>query len=617
MDIAKRLRIFLAIVFTCFALFSCDGVQGGTTPGEGTGDTDPQDKVVAELIIPDSDDLGRGTAHYSELEYSYPDTEALITGLTAVTDAIENQGEDFESLLGMIEALEPVYADFLTAYSYLSIETAKDSAASPYAEDYLRICEIYPTVIDLIEEMSVAAATSAHAQRFEDEYFGEGFIEEYGGGERYTDAATALLTEEARLEAEYNGLSTATVTVEYDGRTGSVDEILAEYARLYGDVSAKYVTAKKKCAQLYEEAVTKRSAELLVELIKVRRLIADELGYESYTEYAYEQFGHSYSEEEMDRLTKDIADHAVPIYQKLYHVAFKNFFAKYDAREQDTAYMLNTLCEVYGQIDESLAKAYNYMLHFGLFDVSEASENRRDGAFTVYLHGNASPFVFVTAEGCADDYRTIAHEFGHFADMLNTEGSRKSLDVEEIASVGLELLTLLKMESRLEQSEYKYLLYSGMEDMLVTLIIQGLYTRFEHYAYELSYNEISEQRLSELVAKAADEMGLNSDYYCDVSAVIIPHVILYPFYVQSYLTSTAVSLDIYFAEQSEAGAGMSAYKAILSGAEGADSLEDALSEAGLRSPFESEGIRLLMDKIYFSITGSHYYKNDTGGENAA
>ena len=74
------------------------------------------------------------------------------------------------------------------------LEISKDSAAEPYVSDYEQLCEIYPTVSDLIEDMTVAAARSEHKELFETEYFGEGYLDEYAEGEKYSDAAVALLT---------------------------------------------------------------------------------------------------------------------------------------------------------------------------------------------------------------------------------------------------------------------------------------------------------------------------------------------------------------------------------------------------------------------------------------
>ncbi len=560
MNRIRRIFLLAAILALLTLLCGCDG-------GHTDGPTDDPPTDTAQLIIPDSDDLGRGTVAYGALEYAYPDTAGLLSGLAEVKAAIEENEKDFPALLEMIRALEPAYTEFLTAYSYLSIENAKDTSEERYSADYARILEEYPAVLDKVEEMSVAAAASPLAEQFETDYFGDGFIEKYKDGERYTDAVTALLTEEAALEAEY-----ATAT---------------------------------------EESY----AELLVRLIRVRRLLADEMGYNDYSEYAYEQLGHGYSAEQMLRLTDSVEELAIPIYQRLHHHTFKNYFAKYGESKLSYVDMMNTLGRVYAEMDAGLSQAYGYMLHYGLFDVGGACDDRRDGAFTVYLHSNASPFIFITTAGDDSDYATLAHEFGHFNDMLENDGARGSLDLEETASVGLELLTVMRMKGHLSAGEYKHLYYTSIRNALITLIIQSAYARFEHYAYSLSYYEITEERLTELLVQTASEMGLNTDYYSSLAAVAIPHVMLYPFYVQSYVVSTVTALNICFKEVDTPGAGVCAYNALLKKQEG-EPLTEQLFEVGISSPFSADTVKNICDKVYFSITGAHYFKNESGGAGA-
>ena len=605
----KSVLSFLIALLLCASLIACGDASD---PAPSEGDNTPKNEETVKLVIPESEDFGRGTVHYSELEYSYPDTERLLDGLRSVTEAIKAGEQSFEALIGMIRELEEDYTHFLTSYSYLTVENAKDSASELYSSDYARIREEYPLVSDLVEEMSVAAAASDHAERFEQEYFGEGFIEKYGDGERYTDAVTALLTKEAQLEAEFSGLSTESVEITYEGKTATAAELIDRYAKKYGDASSKYKKAKEDCERLYSIEVQARTDGLLVELIKVRRLIADELGYESYTEYAYELQGHDYSPESAFKLTADIASYAVPVYQKLYHTVLNNYYAKHEAPKIYTSKMINSLGEIYGAIDGDYGDIFNYMLHFGLFDVEREKTNRESGAFTTYLVGNASPFVFMSAEGLIGDYMTLAHEFGHFRDMfINGEESR-SLDLEETASQGLELLTLKALEGRIGESEHKYLYYSEMENMLLMLIFQSFYARFEHYAYALPYEEITKERLTELVIRSAGEMKLNPEYYCELSSVTIPHLLLYPLYVQSYLTSGIVALEIFFAECDKEGAGFTAYDALL--AVGDADFESRLFSAELGSPFDERSIKLVIDRVYFSITGSHYYKDNSSDE---
>ena len=87
----------------------------------------------------------------------------------------------------------------------------------------------------------------------------------------------------------------------------------------------------------------------------------------------------------------------------------------------------------------------------------------------------------------------------------------------------------------------------------------------------------------------------------------IPHVFLYPFYVQSYVTSGLTSLEIYFAEIDNAGSGFEAYKALLKRTDGL-TFSEHIEAANLTSPFDENMPKNIADKLYYHIVGAHFYK---------
>ena len=106
----------------------------------------------------------------------------------------------------------------------------------------------------------------------------------------------------------------------------------------------------------------------------------------------------------------------------------------------------------------------------------------------------------------------------------------------------------------------------------------------------------------------------------DLSYVILPHTMLYPFYVESYVTSGIVSLDIFFMESDrtgKAGDGFIAYETLLNRGETELDFTERLEYANLDSPFEEGKIKEISDNIYFQIVGKHYYKESDNSVSAA
>jgi hypothetical protein len=89
---------------------------------------------------------------------------------------------------------------------------------------------------------------------------------------------------------------------------------------------------------------------------------------------------------------------------------------------------------------------------------------------------------------------------------------------------------------------------------------------------------------------------------------------LYPFYVESYVTSALVSLDIFFAESTKTGAsgeGLKLYKALINRGSEQLSFTERLESVGLDSPFSDGKVKNTADIIYYYITGKKFYSEIT------
>ncbi len=556
--------LFVTILATTLAMIaSCGATPTGGDKGDGGSDGEKQPVAIR---IPHSDSFGRDVVKFDSIVYSRPDADALVAGLLAASEAIEKNVTTYSEQLEAVTELTDEYSHFLSMYAYANIKNYQNSADELFSTEFAYLSEKYTEIADAIEELMVSAARSPHAKRFESEYFGEGLIEEYSGGESLSDKVVALMKTEADLVARYTSL-----------KRGD----LAEMKSIY------------------------------LELLRVRSRIASEMGYDSYREYAYEQNGYSYDAGEMLDLTADIAKYAVPVYQKLDNKVFKNFFKKNDAPLLETGVLINTLSDVYENLDNNFSDVYSYMLHFGLFDISGAEEARFDGAFTTYLDAYESPFLFVTSDGSSIDYLALSHEFGHFTDFFKNGGSDVQLDLIEVYSQGMTMLTLLELDEHMSATEYKYLFYTQLEEMLLTLVFQGYYARFEHLVYDLKYEEINEVNVNRVVMQAAADMSMPSHYYSTLNAVMIPHLFVHPFYVESYCTSLTAAMQIFFAEYKKEGDGLAIYNELLEREIGSTLVEN-LKRVDLKSPFTSGLIRDMVDDIHYLVLGAPYFDESSG-----
>ena len=626
----QRLTALFLVICILFGLCACKTKAPSdndthTNAPDGSESTPPQELSV---IVPEYKDYGRGTEDFKDLVYSRPDLQGVIDSFDALTEDITAGTKAADDYVAALLSIEGPLANVKTMYSIARIYQHKDSSDEFWQTEYEYIATNYPKLSQAVEDLLVACAKSEHRAELEEKYFGYS-LEEYADGGIYTDEVVELMENEAALEAQYSSLSTANVEITYTSVadknikwSGTTDEVIAVAKEFYAGSEETLSRVLFAIDLLYEKERAKLEGEIFVELIKARRLIADELGYSSYAEYAYDVMEYDYSASEMLDLIEDVGKYLSPVASELESSVFLNYFLSNYQSTANSVAVINNLYKVYTRLGGDYADAYSYMLQHGLYDVSGKKDNRYDGAFETYLETNSSPYLFMTASGFLRDYTTLAHEFGHFYDSYINYGDDDSLTVMELSSQGLELLTLLKLKSVLHSAEYGYLEYYTLYTFLNSaLLVQSFYAAFEHMVYELSYDEITVSKIESVIDEAYLMIfGENEEFEADISYVNVTHTALYPFYVESYVTSAMVSLEIFFAESGKTGAedeGFKLYDAIVRRGEEDMTFVERLESAGLTSPFESGAVKGIANNLYFQIVGKYYYKQSNNDINAA
>lgn len=623
----KRLTALFLLICMIIGSSACSNPDDNDQDKTVGADTEKNEitDTADVIVVPAYKDYGRGTVNFNELVYSRPNLQAVIESFEAVTSAVTgNEGSRDDQING-IRSLEDGLSAVKTMYSLAQIYHSKDSSAEFWQKEYEYISTNYPRLSGAVEDLLVACALSEHRAYFEENYF-EYSLAEYAAGGIYTDEVIELMQEEARLEAEYSSISTSTVEIVYingtDSWEGTVDEVIAMAGEYYADDDISYRLVLSTINGLYEKKRSELEKPIYVELLKTRRLIADELGYSSYAQLAYKAMGYDYSESDMLSLLGNVGKYTAPVARDLEHAVFYSYLQTNPQPTVSTALVINKLYEVYSELGGDFGDAYSYMLQHGLYDVSKAETNRYDGAFTAYLDTNSSPYIFMSATGFVRDYTTLAHEFGHFLDGYVNYGESSSLAISEISSQALELLTVLKLKGEIRSANYEYLEYYTMSAFVTNVLLeQSFYSVFEHLAYKLEYDDITVEKLENIVKDAAELVyGEEISFDGDLSYVTMSHTVLYPFYVESYVTAGLVSLDIFFAESSitgKAGDGFALYEALINRENDSLTFTEQLESAGLDSPFDDGKVKEISNDIYFQIIGKNYYKTNDSEIGAA
>ena len=211
---------------------------------------------------------------FGQIAYERPEhlPEDFDRAAEQVSSALD-RGRPLKRVIALLDDCMVLYNHFLTMYMVAEIRSYADLTDDFYAEEYAWCQEAEAGMQQRMEELYLTCGGSDMAQRLEEEYFWEGFVQEYGPGaqSRYTDEVVALMEQESELLAEYRAL-TASPSIVLDGQ--EVDF----YSYLESAWGQDYLTA----LNTYYETYNPLFARIYIELVKNRQAQAAAMGYESY-----------------------------------------------------------------------------------------------------------------------------------------------------------------------------------------------------------------------------------------------------------------------------------------------------------------------------------------------
>ena len=559
-----------------FSWFDFAGFGGTDKPTE-TSSTDPSNGTVIS-----ADDYERPKdpliepVSFSEMKYVRPDTDALCKNIRIVQDLVEG-GSSAEDV---IAAFDPVYDDYVrfnTQGNLAYIRYTLDLNDTFYDTENKWCEEQSPVVEQAFEKCYIAMAKSSIRSKLEELEFGEGFFNYYDENEVYSnDRVVELMQQENELETQYMSLQ-SDMTIQWNGSERLVEDLLASDLG-YSDLLSVY--------RLYYQKYNPLAADIYIKMVKVRKQISEELGYNSYAEFAYSfYYSRDYTPDQVSKYTADIAKELAAYYYAASYGSYNK-----DMSADKVMALLKQTANTFGG---EFSAAYSYMEKYNLYDISESS-SKMPGSYMTYLSAYEAPYMYVSPTGTIDDFMTASHEFGHFVDgYVNCNGTN-SIDCNEIFSQGLEYLSLNRAD--LSRSDRNSLARAKVCDAILTFLTQACYAEFEQRVYALPDKDLTAENINKICLECNEEFGMGMTGLEDILApgwIDIQHFFVAPFYVISYCVSNDAALQIYQAELRN-GTGLETYRTLMSHSSG-NTILALLEEAGLDSPFKSGRMAELAD----------------------
>ena len=499
------------------------------------------------------------------MTYVHYDTDAFYHDTQLMTD-LAREG-DADAVLGLYDRLydEFLYIDALSVLAMLRHDA--DIYDEYWFDEYTYINNTWAETNDALMlacsevlDTSCADAFAAHV--------GEDAAWQFRTYIAVTDEELDAEDRELELLDEYYALydTIEEIGFTYEGRTWTLYDLYSFRGdTLYNRDPDAYYDVYDGLQQQINAAF----APLYIELVELWQQEARSAGYDSYTDYAYENiYVRDYTAEDTQRFCDAVKPIAREYYSDLYYSDM--YYASDAVRPSlDGEALISLLGDYLPRIDDSLLIPWTAMTERGLYDVSEAASGRYDGAYTTNLLLWHSPFLYATLDGSCYDLTTITHEFGHFCDywlnpQTNVFTQVDNLDLSEIHSNALQaLFTAFYGDIYSKNAEVAE--FINLTDLLENIIDGCIYDEFQRRIFAVA-DELTPERINEIHLQVCQDYGMyyEGDYLWDSGWVYISHNFERPLYYFSYAASAMAALQVWDMAQTDFDAAVDVYLDVLS-----------------------------------------------------
>lgn len=510
---------------------------------------------------------------YDDMEYERPDVKSLTDRIEKAKKLVSDESSDKDEVLEAVsEIANEFYEHFSTMSNLAYIEYCKDITSEKWRNEYFAISEEINMASAKLTELYSICSKSPYRAYLEEQYFGSDFFSKYDGKTiEYDEYYLSLLSSENNLKKAY-GSAMSELSVEYEGKTYKYEELSK-----ITDPAIYNAVVTSMC-----EKYNKEMGSIYVDLVKTRRLIASENGYDNYAEYAYSMtYMREYSPNDVEKYINGIKNILAPNFaSSLTRDNLKNIYK--DISETTDDKTVENVGEILSQMIGDVSDVYKSMNEKKLFTFG-TSDNMYYGSYELYLSEYDSPYLFVHGNGTTDDILTLTHEFGHYLSSYINYGVTKTNDEAEVASQGLELLCLPYLENVIGKEQAEVLDKYEKYNIMSSLIMCALYTDFENRVY--SDEDITLEKCNKYYADTCKDYGIESDNVQLLEWVFTNHFFEQPYYMIGYTISADAAIQLAELDRNVKGDGTKKYLEFIKLANDEGTYFEHLNKCGLENPF--------------------------------
>lgn len=520
----------------------------------------------------------------SDMVYERPAIEDMRAALDDLDRGLRN-GKSPDELIATYEVLRRQYdhADSMLSLVYLLY--AFDVTDSYYRDEYSYLKTALSELDGTMQSVSTELfQSSEEARQFAVESYGAGYLEAVDRDVLFEDETIQdLFNRDEQLSLAYDN-RVAVFTLLDNGKRWSYSDIVSDVSLGYDEYYRLY---DAYCAGLNEQV-----GPIFLEQLAVRTKIASMLGFASYPDYCYYNFGRDYTPADAKNLHAAVKTYIKPI--------FIEANERIDTYDLEVAYFdaedfINALPGVASSFSPMLGEPVSYMISNRLYDATD-SNTKMDTSFTTYISDYRAPFIFTRWTDSSDSIGTMLHELGHFISYYhNAEVGNSATDNLDLSEIDSQALALLLTE-HYDQFYGKYAeeaVASVLMDAMFSLLSGCMEDEFQQEIY--ANPDMTLEEINALYLRLAKEYGMEEVYeYLGTEWVLVSHTFQAPMYYISYAASMVPALELYDLAQTDPGAAKTAYFNILM-RDPYVGLDEVLEKNGLDPAFSEYTIRKIAE----------------------
>lgn len=544
---------------------------------------------------------------FSEMEYKRLDVKSVLAEYEKITDAVSD-AQSFDEVLAAIARHESLLAEAQTMMTLAEIRASIDTTDKFYEAEKAFYDENEPVFEEKLQEFMLALYQCDFVDRLKEKYGELLFINMEMMLKTFSPAIIGDLQRENALVTEYQKL-VASAQISFRGETLNISE-LGKYKH---DADRQIRRAAYEAEGGFYLEHSGELDRIFDELVKCRSLIAEKLGFESFTQLAYyRRTRNCYNAEMVKKFREMVVSDIVPIavglkerqrerigVDKLYFYDDVFSFKEGNPKPQGTpGDILAAGRKMYEEMSPETAEFIDFMYSNELLDVV-AKKGKAVGGYCTTLMKYKAPFIFSNFNGTSGDVDVLTHEAGHaFAaymakDFELIELMNPTMESCECHSMSMEFFAW-KWLPLFYGEDFKRAQLEHLADCVTFIPYGSMVDHFQHIMYdepELTPAQRNEKwaQLEKIYRPYVDFDGL--PFYGEGRGWQRQiHIYEYPFYYIDYCLAQTVALKFWALSQKDYADAWHRYTAFVR--EGGRKTFTQLCEtAGIEDPFTAGSLK--------------------------